>query len=310
MVRRPSFFFPFMFNADSCFFTGSTHSICQDYAATLITPRITVAAVADGCSGSPHTDIGARILVQAALTVLQTPLGENAWRESRCYDAFAADFTGRDPLGDMIIARAQTMLQTFQGIDPRALDATLGLIIGDVETDNVDVLLWGDGAVVCADLQEGTQAIWVNDYVSGAPFYLNYRTSRSRSRAYHADSGHLQATERFAQLVPTIHAEDLQVEPTRKRDCQRLRVWNFNMPDDDEVRVITVMTDGVGTFGHEPDIIASEVSEYKRANGDFLRARMKFFARASAKIGRNHGDDFGIAALAMSQNVEAVKPLQ
>ena len=42
---------------------GSTHTVCQDYART----NGHLALLSDGCSGSPDTDIGARLLVNAAL---------------------------------------------------------------------------------------------------------------------------------------------------------------------------------------------------------------------------------------------------
>ncbi|HYO91642.1 MAG TPA: hypothetical protein VEQ40_08400, partial [Pyrinomonadaceae bacterium] len=68
-------------NADSAFLIGATHAVCQDYAvAGNGTPDERAAVsnlqanpyviLSDGCSSSPDTDIGARLLVKAAEQVL------------------------------------------------------------------------------------------------------------------------------------------------------------------------------------------------------------------------------------------------
>src|ERR1043166_8156900 len=55
-------------NADATINIGSTHAICQDYAIA----RGRYVVLSDGCSSSPDTDIGARLLVKALDQSLST----------------------------------------------------------------------------------------------------------------------------------------------------------------------------------------------------------------------------------------------
>ena len=55
---------------DAFFAIGSTHDICQDYALALNISNRSLLIVSDGCSASPSTDIGARILSRCAAQVL------------------------------------------------------------------------------------------------------------------------------------------------------------------------------------------------------------------------------------------------
>src|SRR5437868_4207156 len=58
-------------NSDCAFQIGAAHTVCQDYAvAHSGVPAYAI--LADGCSSSPDTDIGARLLVKAAQTVIDT----------------------------------------------------------------------------------------------------------------------------------------------------------------------------------------------------------------------------------------------
>src|SRR6185295_18680312 len=66
-------------NTDAAINIGSTHSVCQDYAIA----RNGYVVLADGCSSSPDTDIGARLLVKALDQRLGTPTDiEELHRES------------------------------------------------------------------------------------------------------------------------------------------------------------------------------------------------------------------------------------
>ena len=59
-------------NADAFFSIGKTHMVCEDYArAGTQQNGLPYALVCDGCSSSPDTDIGARLLGMAAATTFQ-----------------------------------------------------------------------------------------------------------------------------------------------------------------------------------------------------------------------------------------------
>jgi hypothetical protein len=109
--------------AAAAYAIGSSHTVCQDYARA----GAELAVLSDGCSGSPDTDIGARLLVSAALLepVIDTGLPERA----------AATAMGW--------AAAQGLAVSGRG--PGCLDATLLLAWRDGE--HLRALIAGDGAV-------------------------------------------------------------------------------------------------------------------------------------------------------------------
>ena len=54
-------------NTDFYYEIGHSHTICEDYAiAGKFASDISFAIVCDGCSASPHVDVGARIIAHSA----------------------------------------------------------------------------------------------------------------------------------------------------------------------------------------------------------------------------------------------------
>ena len=108
----------------AAFAIGSSHTVCQDYARA--TDRLAV--LSDGCSGSPDTDIGARLLVMAAAMAssVDTDLPARAAMQAR-----------------------QWAVQQGMGVPerrPGCLDATLLVVWRDGE--HLRALVAGDGAIV------------------------------------------------------------------------------------------------------------------------------------------------------------------
>jgi hypothetical protein len=56
-------------NANHYFSIGKDHAICQDYAISKLINNGGCAILSDGCSSSPSTDIGSRLLAMAAYDV-------------------------------------------------------------------------------------------------------------------------------------------------------------------------------------------------------------------------------------------------
>ena len=136
-------------NADAHYLIGDGHAVCQDYALA----NGSVAVVADGCSSSPGSDVGARLLARLAL---------------------------RSLCSEKILRRASTMARAL-ALPPTALDATLLAITADGR--GADVVAYGDG-VVAARARNGGLEIHHLRYPSGAPAYLSYGLDPCRLRRY------------------------------------------------------------------------------------------------------------------------------
>ena len=147
-------------HADAWFHPGTTHLVCEDYAAVSPAGSDSVAAiVCDGCSGSADTDVGARVLAWAALAALAdgrlVDPGTAAWQAS---------------------VAARTL-----ALPDDALDATL--LAALVTDDGVRVVAAGDG-VIAARHRDGRFEVWQLEHPDGAPPYPSYVLDPDRRRDY------------------------------------------------------------------------------------------------------------------------------
>ena len=108
-------------HADDFFTIGNSHVICDDYATSRADGPLR-AVVSDGCSGSPNTDCGSRILANLAL---RNP----NWSSQEAGDV---------------------RRQRFLPVD--SLDATL--LIAEVDSSYITVSAYGDG-VIAAQGKDG-----------------------------------------------------------------------------------------------------------------------------------------------------------
>ena len=152
----------------AAFAIGATHAVCQDYARS----DGRLALLSDGCSGSPDTDIGARMLVTAALL---EPIIDDA-------------------LPRRAAARArQWALSQGLGVPdhtPGCLDATLLLAWRDA--DSLHALVAGDGAVAVRQRGGGVTLHRIDH--SAAPPYPIYHHQPARLAALGAPLGTVHLT--------------------------------------------------------------------------------------------------------------------
>lgn len=304
-----------MIGLDSCFYQGHTHTVCQDYAATIRGKGILAAAIADGCSSiseldettgksvnrpNPHSDIGARVLTLNALALIQQQIGRKA------IDQVGPSIgPGSDPLGDLIISSSAISCKGLPGIDSKALDATLGLIVVKACTDPIlkpgyqfaTVILWGDGATIVRRAS-GVVVCRYHEYKSGAPYYLNYRLSSSRNELYTVNhSGVVEETTLRLNDPPGLAPSE---EPEiKQREHFMAHAMTVTLAPGD---TIMVCSDGLGSFCNAAGPvnwkqIVPDITDFKRFSGEFLKARMTFAIRKWGKDGIKHGDDFSIAAI-------------
>ena len=128
-------------NTDAFFRQGKSHLVCQDYARA----QDLCAALADGCSSSPHTDMGARYLVNSF-------------------------FNGAEDL------EYGALCQKPSCLPKTCLDATLMTL--SVGEEYSEVSCYGDGVIVIVP-QEGDAFIYDIDW-NDMPAYLSYRLNPER----------------------------------------------------------------------------------------------------------------------------------
>ena len=83
-------------NLDWFMKTGRSHNICEDYVMVGLNPMPHM-ILADGCSTSPHTDVGARILVMVAKMYLNVVCESFGMAGKPKYDVMGRAIIHRDP---------------------------------------------------------------------------------------------------------------------------------------------------------------------------------------------------------------------
>jgi hypothetical protein len=148
---------------DSIALTARGKVICQDVARHGNGYII----VADGCSSSPHSEVGAMLLAMTAKNTIE--LGY--WPSK---------------FGEVIIGEAWEIARRL-GLPCEAMDATL--IVGYSEGGTFRVLVYGDGTVWYKDgerfeiYSHETFGI-INGEVKSLPYYLSYRINVKRSNDF------------------------------------------------------------------------------------------------------------------------------
>jgi hypothetical protein len=157
---------------DHIFVMGSTHLVCEDYARSGFIPgvgkELPFAALADGCSSSPDTDIGARLLVLGAIDLAMS------FVELR--------LDSREVITQL--GRTATTWLLSQNLSDKALDATL--LMAMVKGEYWRAMVWGDGFFVTKSAEMGTLTIHKIESVgydrepSGFPVYPSYLAPSAR----------------------------------------------------------------------------------------------------------------------------------
>lgn len=274
-------------HADAFFAIGSSHLVCQDYARAGAVARengaaVPYAIVADGCSSSPDTDFGARLLTAAAVRCL----GDR--------EHFDPAWTIREA------ARAADA-----SVGRQCLDATL-LVAYPVPGGGVRVRVCGDGVVV-ARRRGGRVAVWEIGFATGAPGYLSYLLDEQRLARY-LRQGHGE------RLVTAW--EDGAVVAERRSAARRGPdgrpagfAWGVDFGPG-EVDLVLLATDGVHSFRRSGDLgpegvpiaeIVGHLTAFRTLAGAFLARRCRsFLTRFCSDNGWCHHDDFGAAAICLA----------
>lgn len=264
---------------NSFFSTGQTHNVCQDYAAARLVkvetensaPRLTL-AVSDGCSSSPDTDIGSRLLVQHGL---------NAARFGVVH-------------GEDVIFSAWETNKRLQ-LQRSALDATLLIAQIDQDKNLISTKIWGDG-VVWVKYKDGKEQTIDIEFSNNTPAYLSYFLSPVLMKLLLESKCSRKVTDMINWVDPVINLDDT------KHQYEWSREFCLN-----DVESMMIFSDGIksfrkkvnGAYQNVPLVdVLREVTAIKNYNGEFMVRRMKrFLHEFCAKNCWIHEDDVAVAAM-------------
>ncbi len=275
-----------MLNIDTFLTIGSQHSVCEDYVLSG-THQLHYVILSDGCSSSPNTEMGSRILCYLARQYIRYRFTENP-------DTFYLDY---DEMGKWIIHNAEMTARQL-GLPRTCLDATLMVSYCnpiDYKSDpTVNILIYGDGFIVLVPKDGPVQICEVEFKPDNMPFYLSYYLDSTRLQAYHERkvSKFYNATREDITKYywSDEYAYDFKIK-------QRLKV--------NEYKAILLFSDGLKSFIKKDrthreiiqisDVIAGLVS-FKNIKGKFLQRRVSKELKSLAENDIVHYDDLSIGA--------------
>jgi serine/threonine protein phosphatase PrpC len=260
---------------------GSQHNICEDYIIQGNDP-VPYIILADGCSTSENTEMGARILCHIAKQYLK-------------YQSETSLSIDYHKMGQWVIHNAEMTARQL-GLKKRCLDATL--IIAFIYNNEARVYMYGDGVV--ASQKDGVITTLITSYTKNAPYYLSYLIDEGRKNAYHDMQidkvetafvdGKFKKEEKYAYDYGTS-----QFLPNFDERCDTLficsdGILSFIVENPAERRLIEV---------HDfiPDFMA-----FKNFKGEYLKRRLNKALKKLDRDGITHFDDLSIGSFIVKED--------
>ena len=278
---------------DAYYTIGKMHQFCQDYASRGIEP-VPYVILADGCSASPDSDLGARLLAL------------NARRLLRQFARGAADQTQQaiqhERLGERIVRRAARQVRDL-GLDTTVLDATLSIAWCQGET--VYAHFYGDGCIAARRADGAVVAIEI-EYAENAPYYLSYRLDPERQALYQAaiaDPATAQRIHRWSETGVTIRREPVDAPI----------LFSFDLATFPRV---LVATDGLHSLVNlatrerlDSLAVAREILDFHHFDGPFVQRRLGEVLAIYRQQGVLNLDDIGVGAFVDLEREMNTNPL-
>lgn len=286
-----------MLLTDHYYEIGNGHTVCQDYALSGLYGSMGYAIVADGCSGSEHSDFGARIVSHVARDVL-----------CFLYDRGVLQKT----LEQKSIAEAKIIIQELivkKLLESKAilnLNSSIfysTLLIGLILDDDAEIpthlcIGWGDGYFITKH-KSGTIRVIGNTYSMSAPYYLSYQLSPPEDNLYDVTFKD-QICQRVTKIIENNEITEVDF---RRKDIKEPFVAQI---DEDYFTDLIVTSDGIDTFYKKSgdslyipfEETLVECVNYKNYKGSYVQRRIKnSVVKRYALNGVVHFDDLSFAAI-------------
>jgi len=260
---------------------GSTHKICQDYALSESRHIFPYIIVSDGCSSSPDTDIGARIISCRAR--------ENIFKIMNMLSKDTAEAV-YSIFGYEVINESRAIAHNL-GLPMSCLDATL--LVSVIRNNDIYTFMYGDG-VIMSRKRSGVAYFMSRDFQSNAPYYLSYWADNARREMYKKEYGNMSIR---------LEVYDIEGNPMRITPPEILPYDHkfISVEPLEDYQSITIGSDGVKSL---VDITGSKeigpkdslsLIEFKNTAGEFLKRRVLKATKDWSKANIQHTDDLGLA---------------
>lgn len=258
---------------NAVFAKGKTHLKCEDYALAGTIKNVPMIIVCDGCSSSPNTDVGTRLLAHSLINLCRGSIIDN--------QPSLPDETNAELVLIEALRSARNVLNSL-ALSNSCLDATC--LFAYVLEGKVLIHTIGDG-VVYLKYKDGRERIYLHEFESGAPLYGNYLLEEQRKTEYHKTyPGNRKISEGSFE------------EPNEKVLDWNQIVHSLVLPVE-EVSLVALMSDGCSTVNNISTYSAIRAfTSFKNVQGAFVERRLR---KALLEYNNDHDDDISVAALSL-----------
>lgn len=271
--------------SDCLFRIGSSHTVCEDYTKSVIEEDRAYAVLADGCSSSPDTDFGARILVSHSLSEIDRYMCCKLESENKI-----------NILYNTVLMFSKINARSLR-LDRRSLDATLMMIYANNVTKQLISTYWGDG-IFAIKRKSGTIEAWITSYDKGYPSYPSYMLEKTR------EENRIKINDSMLTKVLITNNKTTIEKPIKTNP---LGVVILELDGEDPITAGAIFSDGATSFSRE---ITKETSKRKisvdvidmlpelmsfKGKGEFARRRINGLLRKNKNL--SHYDDLSIGAI-------------
>lgn len=279
---------------DSFYRIGATHNYCQDYALTRVETHagrtVEMAIVSDGCSGSPNTDIGARLLAHALADDLPY---------FHAYGGVRLTEDAERTLNEMA-RRARAMFPFADISNPNCLDATIVALINDSSDEKIRAWISGDGVIAFRNKKTREFDLLSVQFMMGAPAYASYSLHEGRRDSY------LSYSENGRRDISFYGSESGHWNTVTMKAGTKPLAFEFDKSDYD---LAIACSDGAESFqeiGTKAPVAVHKVidrlMDVKNPVGEFMVRRAKRFLTMECEDrGWIHTDDFAVAAIYLGE---------
>lgn len=267
------------YSMDSVYLIGAGHNVCEDYAwSGLIRGQHPCIMIADGCSSSPHTDIGARIVIRGLISALNAYMGKP--------DPTDLYYHIRQHLMVNIVSMCKAM-----DLPIDSADATIRMVI--LYPDFMFTFHYGDGTTIIKELDSDRVFDKIrSDYSTNSPYYYTYECDTMKKHAYMESRGD--------GIVTIGEDTNIPVQDFIKDEYLFWRAYDYRGMSGEYIA--TVMSDGVETFNNGVDVldkddVINELIGFKNFKGEFVQRKVKMYIHRGAKQNIKHYDDISVASI-------------
>ncbi len=263
---------------DSHYIIGKSHLTCDDYAIN----GENYIMIADGCSGSKRSELGARLNALAFESLIKFPPENFEYEEFGC-----------------AMARRINAYRVMLGLDSGVVDATA--VGAYIDSENrIHVFMYGDGVYFYK--YKTSDEVYFNSisFKEETPYYLSYWWDGERKKLYEEFASKYNGSVLISEHSTLLSGEKLIIEEDYTNKI-------FDELDLLSLQFIGVASDGLSSFIHTESNgstekitcreIMKQIIEFNPINRTFVKRRLKRVRDILEKDNTHHSDDISLAVM-------------